>query len=60
MQSLLSKITHLLYGVQLYACATVPNANEVVQPTANDTGRCANQRGDITTVTVHMAHPAAC
>ncbi len=53
-------ITHLLYGVQLYACATVPNANEVIQPTANDTGSCANQWGDITMVTINVAHPAAC
>ena len=52
--------TYLLYGVQLDACTAVPDADEVVQPRADDAGVGAHQGGHIAAVTIHMADTTSC
>lgn len=51
---------YLLYGVELDPGAAVPDADEVVEPRADDTGGGAHQRGDVASVTVNMADAATC
>lgn len=50
---------YLLNGVELDACAAVPDADEVIQATADDTGGGTGEGGDIPTVSKHVADPAA-
>lgn len=50
---------YLLNGVELDACATVPDADKVIQATADDAGGGTGEGGDIPTVSEHVADPAA-
>lgn len=50
---------YLLNGVELDACAAVPDADEVIKATADDTGGGTGEGGDIPTVSEHVADPAA-
>lgn len=50
---------YLLNGVELDACATVPDADKVIQATADDAGGGTGEGGDIPTVSKHVADPAA-
>ena len=52
--------TYLLYGVQLDARTSVPDADEVVQPRADDAGVGADQGGHVAAVTIHMADATSC
>lgn len=49
---------YLLDGVELDPGAAVPDADEVVQPRADDARGGAHQRGDVASVTVNMADAA--